>query len=633
MTTNDFLPTECDVIMEGGVTSGVVFPSFIAGLAGRFNLRNIGGTSVGAVAAVAAAAAQFKRNHERSQLEVNQPAVESGYKRLADIPLWLQSTNALGQSNLFSLFQPCPDLAPHFKTLQAALNQTSLLMRVLCIIAALYSNFTVGAFIGFTLVIAMFIGPIVCHHASLPNGCIAWLLALVWLIAKALFAALALALLECVLRALRGLRRNRFGICSGYSPTATSNSASVPALTQWLHTLVQEISNLPDHDPLTFGLLKDSQPSIELAFITTGISELRSHRLPSDSENVMFRKSDLEQLFPPAIITWMVEHSKPIELMEDDTLAWLKIADSGLDTAARDLYFLPKAKDLPVVFAARLSLSFPVLLQAIPLYRLRYVEGDGIAKGSMGIKKIWFSDGGLTSNFPIHFFDSLLPSRPTFGITLDNSLAAGAKPEDRVFLPTNNRQGLVGKYLALESPDGTPSLSGFASALLATIRGWHDEALKHTPGFRDRIVQIRHTKNEGGLNLDMPIEAIQAMSQSGTLAAQTVINRYLNTNSVENGWLNHRWVRVRSAAALLQDKVKPLDSAWAGGSNTPSYEAMWLGTVKDMPTSYQLNAQQRAVGAAMWKSLVAAGTASANVNLSEDSPKPQPTLEIAPKQS
>jgi len=27
-------------------------------------------------------------------------------------------------------------------------------------------------------------------------------------------------------------------------------------------------------------------------------------------------------------------------------------------------------------------------------------------------------DGGLTSNFPIHFFDAPLPGRPTFGINL-----------------------------------------------------------------------------------------------------------------------------------------------------------------------------------------------------------------------
>ena len=62
---DDFLPKECDIVMEGGVTSGVVYPAFVARLAQRFTLRSIGGTSVGAVAAIAAAAAQFKRNRVR----------------------------------------------------------------------------------------------------------------------------------------------------------------------------------------------------------------------------------------------------------------------------------------------------------------------------------------------------------------------------------------------------------------------------------------------------------------------------------------------------------------------------------------------------------------------------------------
>lgn len=34
------------------------------------------------------------------------------------------------------------------------------------------------------------------------------------------------------------------------------------------------------------------------------------------------------------------------------------------------------------------------------------------------LQKNWFSDGGICSNFPIHFFDDWLPNRPTFGINL-----------------------------------------------------------------------------------------------------------------------------------------------------------------------------------------------------------------------
>src|SRR5262245_50209144 len=38
--------------------------------------------------------------------------------------------------------------------------------------------------------------------------------------------------------------------------------------------------------------------------------------------------------------------------------------------------------------------------------------------GRIPLRRVWFSDGGLTSNFPIHFFDSPIPSRPTFCLNL-----------------------------------------------------------------------------------------------------------------------------------------------------------------------------------------------------------------------
>jgi predicted acylesterase/phospholipase RssA len=49
--------------MKGGVTSGVVYPRLIAELASRYRFRNIGGTSAGAIAAAACAAAEYGRSH------------------------------------------------------------------------------------------------------------------------------------------------------------------------------------------------------------------------------------------------------------------------------------------------------------------------------------------------------------------------------------------------------------------------------------------------------------------------------------------------------------------------------------------------------------------------------------------
>ena len=45
---------ECDVIMKGGVTSGVIYPKAILKLSERYRFRSIGGTSAGAIAAAAA---------------------------------------------------------------------------------------------------------------------------------------------------------------------------------------------------------------------------------------------------------------------------------------------------------------------------------------------------------------------------------------------------------------------------------------------------------------------------------------------------------------------------------------------------------------------------------------------------
>ena len=47
---------ECDLVMRGGITSGIVYPRAIAKLAETYTFRSIGGTSAGAIAAAATAA-------------------------------------------------------------------------------------------------------------------------------------------------------------------------------------------------------------------------------------------------------------------------------------------------------------------------------------------------------------------------------------------------------------------------------------------------------------------------------------------------------------------------------------------------------------------------------------------------
>ena len=80
--------------MKGGITSGVVYPLATSALAKRYRLANIGGTSAGAIAAAAAAAAEYGRN-----------VPGRGFMRLTGLP---QEAGAI----LFSLFQPTRSVAP-----------------------------------------------------------------------------------------------------------------------------------------------------------------------------------------------------------------------------------------------------------------------------------------------------------------------------------------------------------------------------------------------------------------------------------------------------------------------------------------------------------------------------------------
>jgi predicted acylesterase/phospholipase RssA len=278
--------------------------------------------------------------------------------------------------------------------------------------------------------------------------------------------------------------------------------------------------------------------------------------------------------------------------------------------------------------AARMSLSFPVLLQAVPMFRLRAlpVHADGV-----DLLRVWFSDGGLTSNFPIHFFDDILPTRPTFGVTLQDDLEESDPFAARVSLPSNNNAGVTAAYVPVDDTDGRPSLPRFAGAILRTIRTWRDEALKRTPGYRDRVVQIRHTKREGGLNLNMTRAAIDVMSRSGEEAARQVIERFLNPAEKENGWLNHRWVRMRSTAAVLQETFAPLAEAWHDARLAPSYEALWLAHGVDALPAYQLSKTSRTAGFALWERIVTLPQQLAPAELSAHAPRPQPELVIAPR--
>src|SRR5436190_18734054 len=97
---------QCDLIMKGGITSGVVYPEAVLALHARYDFRSIGGASAGAIAAAATAAAQH-----------GEAAAGSGFQGLAALNADLKRPGGI-----VDLFEPTPRAAPLFRVFLAGLR-------------------------------------------------------------------------------------------------------------------------------------------------------------------------------------------------------------------------------------------------------------------------------------------------------------------------------------------------------------------------------------------------------------------------------------------------------------------------------------------------------------------------------
>ena len=76
----------CDLVLNGGVASGVVYPWALLELARHYRFKCIGGNSVGAMAAALAAAAEYGRCN----------GVENAFEPLRRMPLELAELDKTG---------------------------------------------------------------------------------------------------------------------------------------------------------------------------------------------------------------------------------------------------------------------------------------------------------------------------------------------------------------------------------------------------------------------------------------------------------------------------------------------------------------------------------------------------------
>jgi hypothetical protein len=282
-----------------------------------------------------------------------------------------------------------------------------------------------------------------------------------------------------------------------------------------------------------------------------------------------------------------------------------------------------------VVLAARLSLSFPLLISALPLWAIDYEP----ERGQRTFHRCWFSDGGLSSNFPIHLFDGLLPMWPTFGIQLEDKLP---DRDNMVFLPTHYNQGYGDRWDRFdEKTNAGERFGGFLSALAATMQNWNDNTLTRMPGVRDRVVRVRLLPTEGGLNLDMKDEVIKEVSQRGADAAGELVKRFVPTppDVAARGFDDQRWVRMDVLCRMLEKRLPGVEAALGLTAHATPYATMVANATTASPFGHKtpLSAgEANELGAILAELRALAASNATHSATYSVRPVPEPELRVRP---
>jgi Patatin-like phospholipase len=528
----DDLPRTCSLVLEGGVTSAVVYAGLIAGLAKRFErFEQLGGTSAGAVAAAFAALAERARRAGHG---------DEAFAGVADLPAQLAVMEG-EQTLLRRLFQPQPRTRRSFNILLAGL-------------AAWNPKLAFGPALRAGLLRTLREYPFAALLGALPglallffgtHGHVAKLLA----IAVALVGALVFLVLWALGDGLVALRRNHHGLCTGM-PVAGQGS---DAVTPYLHARYNQLlGRAPDEPPAqmaeVWGGAAPGPDSIDLQVITSVVTLNRPLRLPGEPGSdplgrYFYRPDEWVAFFPAPVMNHLREHARAADVQDDE------------GHALRPMPWMPR---LPVLVAVRMSLSFPLLFSALPMFTR---EPAPVLKTLGPWRRVYFSDGGLTSNCPVHLFDKPLPTNPTFAADLCDLVApAGAHPA----------VWLDGDADALATQWSDPGASGvmrpllsYLASLIWTAKDWRDNIVRELPGYAERVVNIGLSDDEGGLNLAMPPHLIKRLGELGGEAAHLLAERFLASRAqgAFNRWDEHRWTRLRTTLAALADYAGEVNTA------------------------------------------------------------------------
>jgi predicted acylesterase/phospholipase RssA len=545
----------CDVVMEGGVTSGIVYASAAAELAKHYHFRSIGGSSIGAFAAALTAAAEYSRRCGSLH----------GFRLLETLPEELAKEDRSGNTVLRNLFRPQEKTRRLFAIFLATIGHDTLFWRLLNGFVAALWQYRLRVTVAVLVTAALVLGPLALIWLGWigpPIGGIWWKVVALGAWGLALLMALALTVtvaLGCgIARDVRlGLVPNGFGLCRGW---ARVESSDPPDLAGYMHEAIQKAAGRkPDGPPLTFKDLWEApgapdivfgypaneaaRRSINLEVYATNLAHGRPYRFPLDPADDMgrlfFCLEEMEQYFPPHIVQHLADHARPYRPQTR--------SDPTTPTHPERYLELPR-EHLPIVVAARLAISFPLLISAVPLWAIDF---EPRRRSERGLSRCWMSDGGLCSNFPIHLFDSFLPRWPTFGISLQTRGKHWSG--DPVWMAERHYQGGGDTWHRIE---GRPlkQLFGFLVGLwLATWR-WNDTTMMRMPAVRDRVVSVLLRENEGGVNIKMTGNEIRNLATTyGKPAAQEFIKKFVEG---EHGWPEHRWVRLNRLLIALRQQME-----------------------------------------------------------------------------
>ena len=553
----------CDLVLEGGITSGIVYAPAVVELAEHYRFASIAGSSIGAFAAALAAAAEFGRRKGSM----------TGFQVLGGLPTEL-ARDEPGRTVLERLFRPQPRTRRLFAVFHAMLGRKSTWRRVFDALGAARRAYAWLAWICAALaVLAVLGGPLLGAACKAVGWCApgpAWPLEAVFsLLSFAVLAALGAFVFAPLVGIVRdlftGLIDNGFGLCRGWN---VRSDDGIPDLTGYLHDAIQKAAGLdPLHDhPLTFADLHAAPGSPEEVLGTGGPSEARrsinlqvyaSHlvhgrpyRFPldaaDDTSRLFFRPAEMRRYFPASVVAHLLRVSK--------RYAPASPSDPGPCDCSTGLYELPQ-EQLPVVVATRMAMSFPLLISAVPVWSIDYEA----RRGERHLKRCWMSDGGLCSNFPIHLFDALVPRWPTFGIALEKYNASTPESES-VWLPDRHDEGRADTWargiepdpVLQKRPNGARRLAAFLLAVWNTTWAWNDQSLGRMPGVRDRVVRIRLKEGEGGVNLRMTrAEILHLASKYGRPAGRAFVQKFVEGP----GWDEHRWVRFNRTLIALRQQI------------------------------------------------------------------------------